>query len=235
MTTLRSKLLASSLSLVWLLIYPTFEVHTDIAQAVQGTTTPGEALTDGTPRSGSTRPEEICPIVEVPLTALLANYGKGNYYFTLSDTPTFWFYVPYHASDIKRMEFVLMDRRGRKTIYATGIQLSDHPGYISITLPESSNLEISELYQWVFYLHCRENEGSEPNKTVRGWIQQTNVANDVDDIWYDTISTLANQYFKNPDNSTFKTQWEDFLESSDYIDLKDKSSIASFELVPIED
>ena len=62
----------------------------------------------GTPTPATTRGDTWanCPKTPKPLTALLANNGSD---FTLSEYPTFWFYIPYAPERIGYMEFLLLD------------------------------------------------------------------------------------------------------------------------------
>lgn len=188
----------------------------------------------GTPRGkktpGATRPENLCPQVNQPVTALVANNGKD---YTLSAYPTFWFYIPYQPSAIKDLEFALFkEGSNTTTVYRTKIQLKDNSGIIKIALPQEKQSALTEgnIYSWELFLSCQGNETYEPDFKVKGWMQKlaTNAALQTqinqmsaaetyrfylnNEIWYDAINQLAELYFNNPDNPTLKKDWLNLLE-----------------------
>ena len=179
---------------------------------------------------GATRPENLCPQVNQPVTALVANNGKD---YTLSAYPTLWFYIPYQPSAIKDLEFALFkESLNTTTVYSTKIQLKDNSGIIKIALPREKQSALTEgnLYSWQLFLTCQGNETYEPDFKVKGWIHklatnaelqtQINQMSEVEtyqfylynEIWYDVINQLAELYFNNPDNPEIKRDWLNLLE-----------------------
>jgi hypothetical protein len=200
----------------------------------------------GTPKGnstpGGTRPESTCKETNKPLTALIANNGSD---FTLSQYPNFWFYIPYAPEDISYMEFSLLDGRERRTIYRTGIKLTERPGVIKITIPSEQkySLKPNETYRWYFMLHCNPNKTGESDKVVDGWVQrksmnlnlknqlesvksQEYVAYSANGIWYDAVNNLATLHFDHPGNPEFNTGWANLLK---YLG---KDSVVQEPLVP---
>ena len=190
-----------------------------------------ESPDTGTPEGdrtvGGTRPEATCKETDKPLTALFANNGRD---FTLSEYPTFLFYVPYPPEEIGTIEFLLLDRSERRTIYRTNLRLSDRPGIIQVSLPANAEnaLEEGEIYRWRLNLDCVPDRSVDPELVLNGWIKR--VALDAPEteasaadplgeyqlyrdngIWYDAIAHLAQLYFANPDNGSLNQAWLELL------------------------
>lgn len=186
----------------------------------------------GTPKGnqtpGATRPENLCPSTNQPVTALMANKGKD---YTLSGYPSFWFYIPYQPSAIKYVEFALKNTENSSTIYRTAIQLQNTSGIIKITIPQEEKyaLKNENNYTWQLILSCEGNETYEPDVMVNGWIKKLATNAELqsqikqispleiyqfylsNEVWYDAINQLAELYFNNPDNFTIKQEWLNLL------------------------
>ncbi|MBE9041583.1 DUF928 domain-containing protein [Oscillatoriales cyanobacterium LEGE 11467] len=190
-----------------------------------------ESPDTGTPQGdrtvGGTRPEATCKETEKPLTALFANNGSD---LTLSEYPTFWFYVPYAPADISTIEFLLLDGSERRTIYRTTLRLNDRPGIIQVSLPALREyaLEEGKTYRWRFNLDCVPDRTADPDLVLNGWIRRVvldsleteiSVAGTLEQyqtyrdngIWYDAIAHLAQQHFANPEDSQLSQAWEVLL------------------------
>jgi len=210
---------------------------------------PDTGTPTGNPKPGTTRPEANCHETETPLTALVANNGSD---YTLSEYPTFWFYIPYAPEDIGSIEFLLLDRKERKTIYKTGVKLTEKAGIIQVTIPAKPQyaLKLQENYRWRLNLDCKSNATDEPDLVVDGWIQrqpsnpqlenqleavqpQEYIAYSEEDIWYDAIANLAELYFANPEDGNFQDDWTNLLESLGLAEVAEKP-FAQSELV-VED
>ncbi|MCU0536105.1 MAG: DUF928 domain-containing protein, partial [Hydrococcus sp. Prado102] len=72
-----------------------------------------------------------CATTEIPLTRLV---GSKSLELTVSDRPTFWFYIPYTVKEAPYGEFFLQDREGN-TLYHDRVKLSNSPGVVGFTLP----------------------------------------------------------------------------------------------------
>ena len=83
----------------------------------------GTPESDSTP--GGTRTGEdahsTCKKTKKPLTSLLA---EDTMDFTLSEYPTFWFFVPHSPEEIRTIEFVLKDSTNQ-TIYRQLLKLGE--------------------------------------------------------------------------------------------------------------
>ncbi|HBL11617.1 MAG TPA: hypothetical protein DD379_09455 [Cyanobacteria bacterium UBA11162] len=190
---------------------------------------PETGTPSGDPTPGTTRPEATCPETSKPLTALLANNGSD---FTVSEYPTFWFYVPYAPNQISTIEFLLLDERERKTIYQTSVKLTERPGLIKITIPSEPQyaLKLNENYRWRLNLDCEPDTTVEPDLMLNGWIQRIPITSQLENqleavkpkeyiayqdngIWYDAITNLAQLHSADPENREFAQDWANFLES----------------------
>lgn len=180
----------------------------------------------GDPTPAGTRPERNCPDTPKPLTALLANNGSD---FTVSEYPTFLFYIPYSPQQIDYMEFLLQDAQQNRTVYHKAVKLTDKAGIIKISLPVNPEyaLKVNENYRWHFNLklNCADSY-----LVVQGWIRrvpitsllenqlelvpsQKYLAYQEEDIWYDAIANLAELHFANPDNQKLSLAWTKLMES----------------------
>lgn len=163
-------------------------------------------------------------------TRLLALIPNSNYGTTLSEYPTFFWYVPHTTT--QSAEFVLLDEDDNE-VYKSTFQISENPGIISHTLPADGTiapLEIGKDYHWYFSLICDTRDRS-GDIFAEGWIQRVEPSPELADqlatsalsdrptiyaqagIWYDALSTLANLYQAEPTNSQLANHWLILLRS----------------------
>lgn len=195
----------------------------------------------GTPSSSSeipgSRPGNSCRDTsdKPPLTVL--NHGHGED-FTLSEYPTFWFYIPYGSSDIRYMEFVLLNRDETTTIYRTAILLTQ-PGIIRIRVVPSeagTPLSINTTYRWQLKFDCQPDTLSGFDGVLGGWIRrvseppglqgrlsmpgaQAHSVYERNFIWYDAVNSLAEVYFNAPQNGELHNAWTDLMTQLGHEDL----------------
>lgn len=197
---------------------------------------------DSTP--GGTRPEATCEETDIELTALNQNAGKD---FTASESPTFWFYVPYQSDKIRYMEFSLHDREEKTTIYSTQVKLEGQPGIIKISIPLGVNSlpEPNELYRWYFSLDCEPDTTEEFDRVLNGWVRWLPMDLPEEssllyafywqnEIWHDAITNLAERYFANPENTELERAWTELLSLLGDRKLADKP-LVDFKLLPPEE
>lgn len=156
-----------------------------------------------------------------PLTALIPGKNMG---LTISDRPTFWFYIPYQASSTTPVEFALTDAQ-EKEIYKQTSQLTNTPGIIGVTIPANApTLEVDKTYEWELSVNCTPKIDS-----VNGRIKRVKVREDMmsqlqastgrdhiiiyaeNGFWYDTLTGLIELRRQNPQDKDFKADWEDLL------------------------
>lgn len=184
----------------------------------------------GEPHTGSqtgTGQRNDCPDVSGSLTALMpkTNWGK-----TVSQSPTFWFYVPYSSEQIAVGKFVLQDEQGINQIKPIQFTLPETPGFVSFTLPETAPLlEVGTDYYWAFELYCHSK--SRTPIYVEGWIQRSLANGDIGNqrdveanqmyqvywenrIWFDAVNELTQQRFKQPNDRALETEWLRLLQDA---------------------
>lgn len=166
-----------------------------------------------------------CPRINAPSTTALIpmnNLGK-----TVSERPTFWFYVPYPPQAAPAGEFVLQEEDGNE-VYRTAFTLPATPGFVSFSTPLAVEpLKINKSYHWYFKLYCEGQKSSTP-VFVEGWVQrvektpalerQLQAAESREDvvyanngIWYDALNYLAQLRLNNPSNSILADDWTNLL------------------------
>jgi len=183
-----------------------------------------QGVASGRQEGGAKR--DRCPTVKNPLMAISPIDLSGNLVVTrtISDRPTFWFYVPYSPNARRRAEFVIIDEK-EEDFYAATFLLDRQPGIASLQLPLTARpLKDGKKYQWVFSVICNPINRS-GDATVNGWIEkapvsaslniklQTATAKDLITIytdlglWKDTLTALANFGKENPENIDFQSSW----------------------------
>jgi hypothetical protein len=189
-----------------------------------------------------------CPAVQKSLTAIVPAteqvLAKGSTYpitvtnvwgLTVQQHPTFWFYVPYQNGSVYPAEFVLQDSQ-ENDVYRTRIELPQVPGIIGVSLPANvAPLEVNKSYRWYFKVACTQQMKNSPyvegvvqriNPSL-GLAQQLQTANPerkaeiyaANGIWYDTLTTLAQLRFANPNNPTLATDWMNLLQENGLKDI----------------
>ena len=202
-----------------------------------------------TPPINQTRPggglnsfNSSCKSTSKPLRALIP---VKNPVLTTSEHPTFLFYVPYGADEVRFGEFSLLIWPEEKTrIYKTRFTLPQTPGIVSVTLPSVPKHALKEgkFYHWYFKLYCKENTTSQPDLEVNGWVQrvtltpqsvrQTNTAA-APEIWYDSAANLAENLRTSPQDATLRNKWVNLLQWINSEDLAQEPLVGS--VIPIQD
>lgn len=177
----------------------------------------------GTPPAGNqTGSRGICPKTEIPLLAL---GGTSGYTQTISEFPTFWFYIPYTSDRTSSGEFELQDENA-KTVEQISIALPTTPKIISIRLTQT--LELNRRYRWYLAVNC-SSERFISEGYVTGLVERILLPKEVErqvtiarspldrlqiyaqnGIWYDTLNELAQLYLVQP---SWEETWKDFLKN----------------------
>jgi hypothetical protein len=170
-----------------------------------------------------------CPATQPPLTALIPQTNLG---LTTKEYPTFWFYIPYHSTEIRQAELMLLDENQSPVLEKPIlVQLSKTPGIISVKLPSTAKpLELEQEYHWFFELVC-DSENPSNNHSVHGWIKRVQGSQELNSqlgnnqteksylvyaengIWYDALTSLIQGMSANPSDSTLSNDWSNFLKS----------------------
>ncbi|MDZ8185749.1 MAG: DUF928 domain-containing protein [Nostoc sp. ChiSLP02] len=166
-------------------------------------------------------------LVDPPITQV---WGLTN-----SENPNFFFFVPYNASSIADIEFVLKDETIKKgqTLYRTSLTPPKSPGIISVNLPASvTSLQMGKMYHWFFKVKVKCDETQLITLDyVEGWVQRVNQNSTLEEqlkqsslqektalyaengIWYDAIASLVELRLSDRQNQTLLTKWKTLLNS----------------------
>jgi len=163
----------------------------------------------------------------VPITQV---WGLTN-----AENPKFLFFVPYNASSIANIEFVLQEQTQNKsqTLYRTYLTPPESPGIISVHLPPSqASLQVGKMYHWFFKVRVQCDQ-TQPTKLdyADGWVQRVNQISTLTEqlqqaaleqkatlyaangVWYDAIMSLAELRLTTPKNETLLAKWTTLLDS----------------------
>ncbi|MEG4532742.1 DUF928 domain-containing protein [Microcoleus sp. D2_18a_D3] len=166
-------------------------------------------------------------ISQLGLTALMPTNKMGR---TVSDYPTFFFYLP--PTEAESAEFTLQDPSG-KEIYKQALTISNLSGVIGVSIPANQNvppLEVGKSYRWNFTVICDSLDRSADQIEI-GTVRRVELSADIrskleqadprqktviyaeNGIWQDALSTLAAARRDQPNDTTFKADWESLLDS----------------------
>lgn len=151
---------------------------------------------------------------------------------TVSDSPTFLWYVP--QSNAQKLEFKMVEAgKEENVIYQTSMPTPSKAGIISVSLPAGAATSIQEgkMYHWYFSMVC---DASDPtgNTVVDGWVERTQPSQALIDelkkatsrrelpaiyakagIWHEALATLVELRRNYPEDQTIASQWQEFLTS----------------------
>ncbi|MEG4228296.1 DUF928 domain-containing protein [Microcoleus sp. N9_A2] len=166
-------------------------------------------------------------ISQLGLTALVPTNKKGR---TVSDYPTFFFYLP--RTEAQSAEFILKDESG-KQIYKQDLTISNLSGVIGVSIPPKQNvppLEVGKSYTWNFTVICDSQDRSADQIEI-GTVGRVELSADIrrqlekadprektfiyaeNGIWQEALSNLAAARRDQPNDTTFKADWESLLDS----------------------
>lgn len=205
------------LGLNFLLFYPFLSPASELPEVPDT----GKPETDSAPGATRTGSEDLgyCSPTDLPFTSLLA---QNSVDYTISAFPTFWFYVPYLPEEIKYLEFRLTQLESKQIIYRTALELTKS-GIIGITLPQESQYSLipEQDYLWEVIVYCVNNETTQPDLTLEGWIHRVSqeLEEPVDynvyiqeDLLYDAVTALIEAQQQQPSNRELKQDWLELLE-----------------------
>ncbi len=176
-------------------------------------------------REGADTRNASCPndINKPPLTFLIPGKNMG---LTVSDRPTFWFYLPYAAYQTP-VEFKLIDSQ-EKEIFKQNLELINTPGIISVNLSKAPALEINKSYDVILSINCTSRidvvrgriKRVQPNAEVTKQLQAAKgrdraIVFAENGFWFNTITQLIELRRQNPQDEELKSDWEDLLKSDE--------------------
>ncbi|MBD2075398.1 DUF928 domain-containing protein [Phormidium sp. FACHB-592] len=192
-------------------------------------TPPQQGSPSGRQRGGASRGP--CRQFEA-LTALVPTHKGFVWGQTVSDRPTFWFYLPNALTEKTPIEFVVQDAADNY-IYNTRITAPDtKPGLIRLPIPATAKaLEVGKAYTWTLSVYC---DPAKPSSSVfvSGMVQR--VASDATlhnrlkaatpleqvrlyaekGIWYNAVDTLAELYRMKPSDHQLTSTWITLLKQA---------------------
>jgi hypothetical protein len=169
-----------------------------------------------------------CP--DFPQASFTALVPENNIARTVSDYPTFFFYLPQPNAELA--EFILQDEND-KVIYSQALTIKNLSGVIGVSIPANTNvppLEVGKKYSWVFSLVC-DPEDRAVDKVEKGVVLRVELSADIlgeldaanprrktviyaeKGIWQDALGTLAAARRANPNDTGLAADWESLLDS----------------------
>ena len=166
---------------------------------------------------------------QLNLTALVPKNKIGR---TVSDYPTFFFYLP--QTDAELAELILEDESGNQ-IYQQDLTIKNLSGVIGVSIPANTNvppLEVGKSYTWKFTVVC-DPEDRSSDQLETGIVRRVELSAEIlgeldaaaDDprqktviyaekgIWQDALGTLAAARRANPNDPDLAADWESLLDS----------------------
>jgi hypothetical protein len=188
---------------------------------------PTEDIDD--PPAGTVRsvPSGCASSSQLSLTPLVPKNKIGH---TVSDYPTFFFYLP--QTDAELAEFILEDQSGNQ-IYRQDLPIKNVSGVIGVSIPANTNvppLEVGKKYTWIFSLVC-DPEDRSSDQLETGIVRRVELSAEIlrelenanprqktfiyaqNGIWQDALSNLAAARRANPNNKDLAADWESLLDS----------------------
>jgi hypothetical protein len=214
--------------------HPLFSVNAQSVSSTPNSTISGKAFNSlnfsdtGRPRRRGGAGSRGCEMAQGKpyLTALVPEMSAG---LTLSQSPAFWFYLPYTLTSNQSIEFVLKDDQDRY-IHKTELSSTEvSPGVIRLSLPSTVALEPNSNYHWYFVVHCNpQNQNrivyanglirrverprlTQQLKSVSPQERTQLYANE--GIWYDALTNLGDRLLVSPKNSQLKQDWTGLLQT----------------------
>lgn len=179
-------------------------------------------------RRGGTSRRDGCPKLKTPITALVPGEENNHKSFlasTVAEYPTFWVYVPELPSNLRSGEFVLQDEEGND-ILRTLIPLPETSAVIGLRLPSNPQYALKQdlKYHWYFRLYCGQAQNQPEYFYVDAWVRRVALTPELqkqlgkakprdytvyaaNNIWYDTVTTLAELRRTNPGDRLLGQEW----------------------------
>ncbi|MEM9214886.1 MAG: DUF928 domain-containing protein [Cyanobacteria bacterium P01_F01_bin.150] len=158
-----------------------------------------------------------CAETEYSFTALIP--VGVNWSLTTQAHPTFWFYVPYGASEVVSASLIL-EEKSNDIYHTLPVTLPKQAGFVSLTIPSTTTALVEDInYNWTFELYCSE-ESITP-LFVHGWVKFSSASQSLSPdyqtyldhrIWLDAVNELASQRIQKPENLALVEEWQRLLQ-----------------------
>jgi len=152
---------------------------------------------------------------------------------TIAAHPKFFVYIP--QTSAQKAEFIISDNNENE-IVKEKFALTGTPGVIAFSLPSNATpLEVGKTYKWSLEILCEAGNINDPasvdrNPFVQGEVERiqppatlVNIGKVApserpdlyaqSQVWYESISSLAELQYANPQDLRLKKDWEDLLNS----------------------
>jgi Domain of Unknown Function (DUF928) len=152
---------------------------------------------------------------------------------TTIERPTVWFFVPF-TDRSTQLEFVLQNQNN-EIIDRSSIPTPTQDGIIGVEIAKSQKpLELNQHYHWTLKAQVSCGGSAPEKKYVDGWIQRVGLPAEIDissnptqiyvdrGIWYDAVTSLAQQRLIEPNNVQLKQDWRDLLSSTNLAEISEQ-------------
>jgi hypothetical protein len=152
---------------------------------------------------------------------------------TIAAHPKFFVYIP--QTSAQKAEFIISDNNENE-IVKEKFALTGTPGVIAFSLPSNATpLEVGKTYKWSLEILCEAGNINDPasvdrNPFVQGEVERiqppaalVNIEKVAlserpalyaqSQVWYESLSSLAELQNANPKDLSLKEDWEDLLNS----------------------
>ncbi|HEY9606057.1 MAG TPA: DUF928 domain-containing protein [Allocoleopsis sp.] len=149
---------------------------------------------------------------------------------TTSSHPMLFVNIPAELSG-KTAEFSVQDEAGNQELYSTKFNLTGKPGIVGIRVANTASpLAVGQKYLWQVSVAC-EPGNSENRLYASGWIERvpldSSLATQIEKatlrekldlfakagIWQDTLATLAELRYTNPNDSALAQDWASLMQT----------------------
>ncbi|HEY9670017.1 MAG TPA: DUF928 domain-containing protein [Waterburya sp.] len=170
-----------------------------------------------------------CDLLSTKPLAILT--PKTNLGLTVTANPTFFFYAPRTSATVAR--FVLVDEENANRVYEKTFAISTTPGIVSLRLSADKSLpslKLGKNYHWYISILC-ESQDRSGDIYVDGWVQRVELLPSLasqlekaslnkrvalyqkNELWYDALTTLAQERRLHPRDSAIAAEWATLLRS----------------------
>jgi hypothetical protein len=193
---------------------------------------PSRGLRGGAARGGCLSANDSLKLIVPPV---VSEQEKDKVYSvsTIAAHPKFFVYIP--QTSAQKAEFIISDNNENE-IVKEKFALTGTPGVIAFSLPSNATpLEVGKTYKWSLEILCEAGNINDPasvdrNPFVQGEVERiqppatlVNIGKVApserpdlyaqSQVWYESISSLAELQYANPQDLRLKKDWEDLLKS----------------------
>lgn len=182
------------------------------------------------PSTGTLDPSDPCRSDTIHLAALappnnsFSDYPELDKYplLTMSEYPTFLFYVPYSQSQVRYGEFSIHEWPNEEASrpYSANFSFPPTPGIVSLSVPSNSGYKLTDGkdYRWRLKLYCGPGNTASDYVIVRGTMRKITRSTEAEafvsefapEVWYDSVASLATE-LQSSNSSSLRNQWSNLM------------------------